>query len=124
MTDRKKQPIPPAEWVVAALGLVLTAALLAFLLRSALDGPRKPPDITVALDSVVRLESAWLAFVTAENAGDETAADVTLEGVIGGGEQRSTAVLDYLPPGSSRSAVLMFSADPGARLNVRATGFR
>ena len=124
MTTAKRQPIPPAEWVVAALGLVLTVALLAFLLRSALDGPRKPPDITVAVDSVVRLESGWLAFVTATNDGDETAADVTLEGVIGGGEQRSTAVLDYLPPRSSRSAVLMFPSDPAGRLAVRATGFR
>lgn len=124
MTDRKKQPIPPAEWVVAALGLVLTAGLLAFLLWSAVDGPRRPPDIAVVVDSVVRLESGWLTFVTAKNDGDETAADVTLEGVIGGDEQRSTAVLDYLPPRSSRTAVLMFSSDPAGRLAVRATGFR
>jgi uncharacterized protein (TIGR02588 family) len=124
VTDNKKQAIPPGEWVVAAVGLVLTVALLAFLIRSALNGPRQPPNITVAVDSVVHLDAGWLAFVTASNAGDETAADVTLEGVIGGGEQRSTALLDYLPPRSSRTAVLMFSSDPGSRLAVRASGFR
>lgn len=124
MSARKSQPIPAAEWVVAALGLILTLALLGFLLRSAVNGPRRPPDITVALDSVVHLDAGWLAFVTAANAGDATAADVTLEGAIDGGSQRSSVVVDYLPPRSSRSAVLMFSSDPTAGLTVRASGFR
>lgn len=124
MSARKSQPIPTAEWVVAALGLSLTLALLGFLLRSALNGPRRPPDISVAVDSVVHQSSGWLAFVTAANAGDATAADVTLEGAIDGGSQRSSVVLDYLPPRSSRSAVLLFSSDPTGRLSVRATGFR
>lgn len=124
MSARKSQPIPTAEWVVAALGLILTLALLGFLLRSALDGSRRPPDISVAVDSVVRQNSGWLAFVTATNAGDATAADVTLEGAIDGGSQPSSVVLDYLPPRSSRGAVLMFPSDPTGRLTVRATGFR
>src|SRR5690606_35009510 len=87
VSTRKSQPIPPAEWVVAAVGLILTLGLLGFLLRSALDGPRRPPDISVAVDSVVQQNSGWLAFVTATNAGDATAADVTLEGAIDGGSQ-------------------------------------
>lgn len=124
MSARTKQPIPTAEWVVAALGLLLTLALLGFLLRSALNGPRLPPDISVAVDSVVHQGTGWLAFVTAANAGDATAAEVTLEGAIDGSSRRSSVVLDYLPPRSSRSAVLLFSSDPSARLTVRATGFR
>lgn len=124
MSKQQKQKVPVAEWVVAGLGLVLTVALLVILLRAALNGPHRPPDITVTVDSVVRLEGGWLAFVTAANAGDATAADVTLEGVIGGGAERSTVAIDYLPPASSRTGVLMFSSDPGGRLAVRATGFR
>lgn len=124
MSSRKSQPIPTAEWVVGALGLVLTLALLGYLLRSALDGPRRPPDISVAVDSVVHQRSGWLAFVTATNAGDATAADVNLEGAIGGGSQPSSVVLDYLPPHSSRTAVLVFHDDPTGRVTVRATGFR
>ncbi len=125
MTARKKQqPIPAAEWVVAAFGLLLTLGLLGFLVRTALDGPHRPPDISVTVDSVVRLDAGWLAFVTAENAGDATAADVALEGVIGGAAERSAVVLDYLPPRSNRTAVLMFSSDPASSLSVRATGFR
>ena len=124
MNARKQQPIPTPEWVVAAFGLLLTLALLGFLLRSALDGPHRPPDISVVVDSVVHQGEGWLAFVTAANAGDATAADVTLEGAIDGGSQRSSVMLDYLPPHSSRSAVLLFSSDPTGRLAVRATGFR
>lgn len=114
--------IPPLEWAVAALGLLCTLALLAYLVIEGVRGDGRPAAVSVTLDSIVRQDGGWLAAVTARNDGDRTAAEVTIEGDAGG--VRSTVTLDYLPPRSTRSAGLSFPSDPTGRLTLRATGFR
>ena len=114
-TPAPRPHIPAAEWAVGALGALLLVATVAFFVREAARGPARPPDIVVAVDTVVAGRGGWLVRVRARNLGDETAAAVMLRGTLttpdGASADRETT-LDYLPGRSERRAGLVFPADP------------
>ncbi len=114
------------EWLMAALGLIIVVGMLGFVLAQALEGSTSPPDVTVRVQDVVQTSNGYLAQVVAENAGDETAAALTLEGELKRGDEvieTSTLTLDYLPGRARRNAGLFFRNDPREyTLEVRAKG--
>ena len=74
------------------------------------------PDIEVVARAPERVGGRWLVRFEARNVSPVTAAQVTIEGALPGGET-STAVIDYVPGRSTRGGGLIFSQEPtGVRL--------
>jgi uncharacterized protein (TIGR02588 family) len=131
MTDdqagKAKRPIPVTEWVVAAIGAVLVAATIGYLVWLALSRDEAPPDVRVAAAGVVALQNGWLVKFRATNAGATAAAELLIEGELvgeGGPVETSEATIDYLPPRSEREGGLFFRRDPRRHeLHLRAKGY-
>lgn len=123
----RQAEIPAAEWAVAALGVALLAGALVVLGRAAIAGSDRPAEVTVAVDTVVAGRGGWLVRFRAENAGDATAADLTVRGVVAGAAGDSVvreARVDYLPGRSTRRGGLFFPGDPRGGLRLEALGYR
>lgn len=114
---------PLLEWIASALGLVLTLGVMAVIARDAFgSGDQLAPDIAVAATGVRRSGAGFLVEFEARNLSPITAAQVTIEGKLPGGET-SMATIDYVPGRSSRRGGLYFGEDPrGAQL--RALGYQ
>jgi uncharacterized protein (TIGR02588 family) len=119
--------ISPWEWLIAALGLLLVAGTIGFMLHRALTGGDAPPQIRLEIASVEPVGSGYLVTFTATNQGDTVAADLQIAGTLGDGPtatETSTATIAYLPAGSSRAGGLYFTQDPRQHpLTLRATGY-
>jgi uncharacterized protein (TIGR02588 family) len=122
-----RRPIPATEWVVAALGAVLVAATIGYLVWLALGRDEGPPDVRVAAEDVVALQDGWLVKFRAVNAGAQAAAQLLVEGALMGPEgvvETAEATIDYLPPRSEREGGLIFGEDPRRHeLRLRAKGY-
>lgn len=126
--DRPRVPVSGAEWAVAAVGLLLVLAVVAQLVREAVRSPQRPPDVTVVVDTVSRGAGGWRVGFEARNAGDETAAELTVEGTLVTPDGRTLvreARVDYLPARSTRGGGMFFPVDPRAgTLRLEATGYQ
>jgi uncharacterized protein (TIGR02588 family) len=114
----KPKPKPPLlEWIASAIGLLLILCVVAVIARDAFNGSADmAPDIEVVARAPEQLGARWLVRFEARNNSPVTAAQVTIEGELPGGET-STAVIDYIPGRSTRGGGLVFSQEPtGVRL--------
>lgn len=115
------------EWAVAALGFLVVAGTIGFMLYRAVAGGHAPPRIVLRVESVVPLGEGFLVTVTAANEGDEPVADLAIEGRLAGAEgmnETSTATFSYVPGGSQAEGGLYFSADPRVgQLVLRPLGY-
>ena len=86
MTDERDsdeaRPIPVTEWIVAALGVMLVAGTIGYLVWLAMSRDETPPDVRVVADGVVALQDGWLVQFRAANAGGQAAAEVLIETVV------------------------------------------
>lgn len=128
MAEAKKSTTPVLEWAAAAIGLVLTVALLIVLVREALAGERDGlPAVAVTVERVVERDGLFVVEVRAINNSGATASDVEIEASLtspGAAPVVSSATIDYVPGHSHRRAGLFFHADPRAgQLEVRALGY-
>jgi uncharacterized protein (TIGR02588 family) len=125
--ERDNGHVSPWEWLVAAVGLVLVTGTIGFMLYHALAGGDTPPRIEVAVASIEQAGSGFLVTFTATNQGDMTAADVIVEGELrddSGSKETSSAMISYVPAGSSREGGLYFAQDPRQfQLELHAKGF-
>jgi len=114
-------PKPPVlEWIMGGLGLLLTLAVLAVILREAM-GPGGPPLIEPRLHAVHGGPGQWRAEIRVRNTGHETAAAVEIEGTLGA--ETASATIDYVPAGGEETVTLGFEADPRAGLRLHARGW-
>ncbi|HYC99024.1 hypothetical protein [Brevundimonas sp.] len=111
---------PVLEWIMGGLGLLLTVAVLAVILREGLASGG-PPVLEPRLEAVHGGPGAWRAEVEVRNTGSATAAAVGIEGVLG--DETASATLDYLPAGGRERVVLGFDADPRAGLQLQVRGW-
>lgn len=120
---KTKQKPPLLEWIASAVGLLLMLGVMAVIARDAFNGSAgTAPDIAVAALRVQQAGGGWLVEFEATNRSPVTAAQVTVEGALPGGET-STATIDYVPGRSVRRGGLFFTAEPrGATL--RALGYQ
>ena len=119
--DKKKPPL--LEWIASGLGLLLTLGVAGVIARDALNNSADmAPDIEVVVRDQQQLGSRWLVRFEAHNRSPVTAAQVTIEGALPGGET-STATIDYIPGRSSRGGGLVFSTEPRA-VRLRPLGFQ
>lgn len=122
-----RRPIPLLEWFVGALGAVLVAAVIGYLVYQALGRDQTPPEVRVVAERVLELRNGWLVQFRAINDGGQAAAQLQVEGELAGPEgviETGEAMIDYLPPRSAREGGLFFSRDPRAfELQLRAKGY-
>lgn len=114
MPTKKKPAIstrPLLQWGMALLGAVITLTAIAIVVWEALQ-PTAPPALSARIVAVDVTASGQVATVRVQNDGDDTAAAVDIEGVLG--DQTATASLDYVPGHGHAKAYLRFDADPRA----------
>lgn len=123
--SRSRQPARPPllEWIASALGLILTLGVMGVIARDAFRlAADLAPDVAVAATRVRQTDTGFLLEFEARNLSPITAAQVTIEGKLAGGET-SIATIDYVPGRSVRRGGLYFTEDPrGAEL--RALGYQ
>ena len=130
MAPRKKTPprtsapnSPPVlEWITAGLGLLVVMAAFGLILFQALNGPDRPPELSLAAGQARQTPAGWVIEVEASNDGDQTAAGVQIEGRLGA--ETATVELDYVPAHGEALASLRFDGDPRGRMELTVLGWR
>jgi uncharacterized protein (TIGR02588 family) len=125
----KKHAEPPVwEWFAAAVGFILVAGTIGFLIYSAVTEANSPPKLTVKTDSVTALENGWLVKFSLYNDGENNAAEVVVEGKIsedGKDAETSSVTIDYAPSHSRREGALLFTKEPKEEnFQIRALGYQ
>lgn len=114
-------PRSTAEWVSLLLSLVIIAGVVGAVLMLWISPAATPARFAVETGTVRVEGDQYYLPVTLKNEGDLTAAQVTLVGVVPGGEQdeQISVTFDFVAGHSSSRAVLIFRSDPSsARLRV------
>ncbi len=120
---KAKPKTPLLEWIASAVGLVLTLGVTAMIARDAFNGSASmAPDIEIVVLEQRQVGGRWLVRFDAHNRSPATAAEVTIEGALPGGET-STATIDYIPGRSTRGGGLIFSTEP-RDVRLRPLGFQ
>ena len=110
-------PRPLLQMVMAAIGVIVTAAAVVIVVWEAMQ-PQDPPALSARIVEIQSTAAGYVATVQVANAGLSTAAGVDVEGVLG--DQTATATLDYVPGKGHAKAYLRFDADPrGAAVSVK-----
>ena len=102
---------PVLQWVMAVAGAVVTLSAIGIVAWEALQ-PSSPPALSARIVAVETTAAGHVAVVRVQNDGDDTAAAVQIEGVLG--DQTATASLDYVPRHGHAEAYLRFDSDPRA----------
>ena len=119
---------PALEWIAAAVGLLLTLAILGAMAWEAwAGGDDQPPAIEIRVERIVPAGSGYVVETVLDNRSPSTAAAVELEGELtrsDGTKATSSATIDYVPGASVRRAGLVFRDDPRrGRLEIRVLGY-
>ncbi|MBM0169392.1 hypothetical protein [Altererythrobacter sp. C41] len=119
---------PLLEWIAAAIGLLLTLAVLGALGWESVKGSgARPPAIEASIGAITPTPAGYVVEVELRNRSSATAAAVEVEGELtkaDGTVATSTTTVDYVPGDSTRKAGLFFQDDPRRhRVDVRALGF-
>jgi uncharacterized protein (TIGR02588 family) len=78
---------PVLEWIVGIAAAVVVSAIVAFLTYEAVFGASRPPDLRASIERMETIEGGTLIVVAVTNRGDEAAAEVGLEAIVGGGPE-------------------------------------
>lgn len=117
----------PVEWLTAAAGFAVVAAMVGYLAFVGWSRPEGPPEVAVSVVAIVPQKDHHLVRFEARNDGASTAAGLVVEGRLErSGEVVETArvTIDYLPQQSVREGGLFFDEDPaGYELFVSARGY-
>jgi uncharacterized protein (TIGR02588 family) len=107
--------------------MIVVLAAVGFLLVEAFAGPSRPPLVTVHAESTQPAGAGYLVEIRAVNSGDETAANLAIEGALmrdTTAVETSTVTVDFVPAETERRGGLFFSRDPSLyRLELRAMGY-
>jgi uncharacterized protein (TIGR02588 family) len=129
MAKTKKQSVHSStqtRWL-AALGLLFVLGSFAMLLRESFVDQPTDAEITIRVDEIRPTGQGHLVGLTIRNAGNATAASLSVEGVLKRGAtdvETSLVTVDYVAAGSERGAALLFTNDPRqGELTVRAKGY-
>lgn len=118
---------PVAEWIAAALGMVLTLSVVGYLLSEGLTEHNGAPALSVAAEAPEPAAGGFAVPLTVRNDSDATAADVEVRGALAIGgrvvEERRTRFA-YVPGGGEAKGGLIFQQNPlGGSLSVVAEGY-
>ena len=101
------------EWVVFALSSLLVIGALSFLVFSAITGENKPADVQVKVGNLTVRGASTIVTLAISNVGSKTASEVNISVIAkyGDKETESTVVVDFVPKGSNREAIVVFAGD-------------
>lgn len=123
--NQKKPPV--WEWIIAAIGLILVVGAIGTMFYRAMTEESTPPMLAFSVVSIEPVDSGFLVSFSVANSGSQTAAGLTVEGVLKSGEENaetSTATLTYAPANSIRHGGFFFSKNPNYHvLQIRALGY-
>lgn len=109
------QTIPAMEWIVSFLGAILVSVMIATTLYQGVRSTGPYPELSVVIEHVEKTETAYLVVFKAQNTGDVTAADVTIEGQIirdGLTIEMVSVTLNFVPAKSGAGGGMLFENDP------------
>jgi uncharacterized protein (TIGR02588 family) len=125
--DNEPTQTPFLEWVFAVIGLILVIGVIGFLIYEIATDQGKPANLNVKIEEIIPNNKGFLVRFTLENTGDETAADVTVEGELKKGAEsleKSDVTVDYVPSHSEKKGGMFFTEDPRSNgFTIRAKGF-
>lgn len=113
--DRREAPPAPWEWAIAAVGALLVAGTLAFLLVRSFGEGELPPVPQLSVLDVQPQDARYLVRVRVHNRGQRAAANLRVTGVLRDGArvvEEAETEFQYVAGGSTREAGLFFAADP------------
>jgi uncharacterized protein (TIGR02588 family) len=126
-TEKQHAEPPVSEWIVAAIGLLLVAGAIGFMVYKAISDKETPPTLSVSVESIAPINKGYLVKFRVKNTGDLTAASLTIEGELKNGAESvetSTAMLTYAPSHSEREGGLYFSKNPNEyQLEINPKGY-
>ncbi len=111
-------PAPASEWVAGGIGLALVLGAVAFTVWEGATQSRRPPDFTIRVDGVEPRNGRHRVLFTVRNAGDTTAAQVTIRATVsrdGMVLERAEATFDYIAAGATRRGGFVLGPDPSAQ---------
>jgi uncharacterized protein (TIGR02588 family) len=115
------------EWLVFAIGFMLVAFTLGYLIFAGVTLGDAPPSLEVQLGAPEQHYHNFIVPVTVINHGDETAAAVHIEVVMesgGAAKDRSELEMTFVPRHSKREGWVTFEQDPRtAQLKARVLGY-
>ncbi len=125
---RKSGKIAPrttAEWVSLVISLLLLAVVVGVVVKLWLSETQEPARFKIEIGAARNDGGQFYLPFVLTNEGDQTAAEVTVEGRIGdaGNEETSTTTFDFIPGHARQEGVLVFSGDP-ATAQLRVASFQ
>lgn len=118
---------PFLEWVFAVIGLILVVGVVGFLIYEISTDQEKAANLNVKIEEIISNDKGFLVKFAIENTGDETAADVTVEGEVKKGTEsleKSDVTVDYVPSHSEKKGGMFFTEDPRNKdFIIRAKGY-
>ncbi len=130
--EKKQERESPAkrrlETIAASIGAILALSTIGIIVWDGIADEGRPALITLRAAAVHAHDGGFVVEIVASNAGDETAAELLVEGALRRGAEEietSEASFDYVPSRSSRRGALYFTEDPGEyELELRPKGYR
>lgn len=116
------------EWSVFAVGLLLVASTLSYLVYAGLTSQDTAPRLHVELGAATALGDHMLVPVTVENSGDRAATniEVVVEINTDGLAESARIHIDLIAHGQRHEGAVAFTHDPSAappRLRARIVGY-
>lgn len=111
--DEKVVNIPLAEWIVAAVGLLLVLVTFGYLAVRMLR-EQSPPSFHAKIESVSDTGNQFLIKVVVENTGGTPVADLCMRAVFEDGQAAKEVTLSYLPSHSDRRVGFVLDQRPTA----------
>ena len=106
-----------AEWTAAALGALLLAGTVGFLVHDALTSHDTPPQPQLSVLGIEPQRGRYLVLMRVRNVGEATAAQLRVTARLtreGSTVEEAETEFDYVPGQSSREAGVFFARDPRA----------
>ena len=103
-----------AEWVSLGIASLLVLAVIGLVVTLWITETDSPAEFTLEAGEVREADSLYYLHVTLTNEGDQTAAQVQVEGTVGrGASQDSPATAaDFVPAQSEADVTLVFTQHP------------
>lgn len=126
--EKSKEEKPSSlEWIVAAVGILLVSGAIGFLIYRGATKGDLPPKLKIEVLSIVKADENYVVKFRVINAGEITAAGLTIEGELKNGEkseETSDVTMTYVPSQSTRRGGLIFTKNPNEyQLQIRAKGY-